>query len=40
MVNSDIDYDELKKKYEGKHDLDRIFTCLKNLVKPTNVEKS
>ena len=39
MVNTSINYEDLKKKYENKHNLNIIFTCLRNLEKPTNVIK-
>ena len=40
IVDSSVDYDSIQKKYEGRHSLNKIFTCLRNLVKPTNVTKT
>ena len=39
MVNTSVDYEAIQEKYKGRHNLDKVFTCLRNLVKPTNVTK-
>ena len=32
-----VNYEEIKEKYKDKHELEKIFVCLRNLEKPTNV---
>ena len=40
MVDKNVDYESIKEKYENKYSLEKIFSCLRNLEKPTNVEKN
>ena len=39
MVDTSVDYEKLKEKYQEKYDIERIGTCLRNLAQPVNVSK-